>query len=145
VVTLARQWKPLEGFERRSGINLRRLLMSELIPYSTSSTEVAPTGVGALVERKADRLARKQVEQLQRTKRVGLARLEVQAQLESARAQAVGYVGQQAMQTVTMVSQLEGQLGAACPLAVSRLQGIADMTALSLAEVVSDAARKMGR
>ena len=108
--------------------------MSELIPYSTSSTEVAPTGVGALVERKADRLARKQVEQLQRTKRVGLAR-----------AQAVGYVGQQAMQTVTMVSQLEGQLGAACPLAVSRLQGIADMTALSLAEVVSDAARKMGR
>ena len=119
--------------------------MSELIPYSQQSSEVVPTGVGALVERKADRLARKQVEQLQRTKRVGLARLEVQAQLESARAQAVGYVGHQAMQTVAMVSQVEGQLGMACPLAVSRLQGIADMTALSLAEVVSDAARKMGR
>ena len=119
--------------------------MSELIPYSQQSSEVVPTGVGALVERKADRLARKQDEQLQRTKRVGLARLEVQAQLESARAQAVGYVGQQAMQTGAMVSQLEGQLGMACPLAVSRLQGIADMTALSLAEVVSDAARKMGR
>ncbi|MBK6502165.1 MAG: hypothetical protein IPG03_07280 [Candidatus Microthrix sp.] len=58
--------------------------MSELIPYSQQSSEVVPTGVGALVERKADRLARKQVEQLQRTKRVGLARLEVQAQLESA-------------------------------------------------------------
>ena len=68
--------------------------MSELIPYSQQSSEVAPTGVGALV---------------------------------------------------AMVSQLEGQLGAACPLAVSRLQGIADMTALSLAEVVSDAAQKLGR
>ena len=37
--------------------------MSELIPYSQHSSEVAPTGVGALVERKADRLARKQVAQ----------------------------------------------------------------------------------
>ena len=57
----------------------------------------------------------------------------------------MGWGGHGTMQTVAMVSQLEGQLGMACPLAVSRLQGIADMTALSLAEVVSDAARKMGR
>ena len=44
----------------------------------------------------------------------------------------IGFVGQQAMQAVTMVSQLEGQLGQACPLAVTRLQGIADITALSM-------------
>jgi hypothetical protein len=97
--------------------------MSELIPYSQQSSEVVPTGVGALVERKADRLARKQVEQLQRTKRVGLARLEMQAQLESARAQAVGYVGQQAMQTVAMVSQLEGQLGCCLPVGGVQVAG----------------------
>lgn len=47
------------------------------------------------------------------------------------------------MQAVTMVSQMEGQLGQACPLAVTRLQGIADMTALSIAQVVSDAARRI--
>lgn len=75
---------------------------------------------------------------------MGLARLEVQAQMESAKAHAVGYVGQQAMQAVTMVSQMEGQLGQACPLAVSRLQGIADMTALAIAQVVADSARKLG-
>jgi hypothetical protein len=49
------------------------------------------------------------------------------------------------MQAVTMVSQLEGQLGQACPLAVTRLQGLADMTALSIAQVVADSARKIGR
>lgn len=46
---------------------------------------------------------------------IGLARLEEKAQIESAKAHAVGYVGQQAMQTVTMVSQMEAQSGQACP------------------------------
>ncbi len=113
--------------------------MSELIPDSQQSSQVVPTGEGALVERSADRLPRKQVEELQRTERVGLARLarlEMQAQLASGWVQAVAQVGQRAVPTVSMVSQLDGQLRAAFPLAVSRLQGNADMTALSLAEVV---------
>ncbi|MBK7167370.1 MAG: hypothetical protein IPH81_19530 [Candidatus Microthrix sp.] len=120
--------------------------MSELIPYSQQSSEVAPTGVGALVERKADRLARKQVEQLQRTKRVGLARLEVQAQLESASGpggwlrRAAGHAD--GCHAGVPAGRTAGGLPAAGGV---QAPGIADMTALSLAEVVSDAARKMGR
>ena len=41
------------GFVRFKAHQPWRLLMSELIPYSQQSSEVAPTGVGALVERKA--------------------------------------------------------------------------------------------
>lgn len=75
---------------------------------------------------------------------VSLARIESQTLQQVAKVQAVGYVGQQAMQVVTMVSQMEQQLGAACPMAVTRLQGIADMTALSVAQVVADTARRLG-
>lgn len=106
---------------------------------------VAMSGGGGLVARRDDRAVARAVSGLQRSTEIGLARLEHQAQIESAKAHAVGYVGQQAMQAVTMVSQLEAQLGQACPMAVSRLQGIADMTALSIAQVVADSARKLGR
>ena len=111
--------------------------MSNLIPASG--------GTGNFLERREDRAVYRQISGLERSKAVGLARLEHQAELEAAKAHAVGYVGQQAMQAVTMLSQMEGQLGAACPLAVTRLQGIADMTALSIAQVVADSARKIGR
>jgi hypothetical protein len=49
------------------------------------------------------------------------------------------------MQAVAMMSQFEQQLGHACPLAVSRLQGIADMTAMGIAEVVADTVKVVGR
>ena len=106
--------------------------MSTLIPTS-----------GGFFDRRDDRILGRAIAGYERTKAVGLARIEQQAQIEAAKAHAVGYVGQQAMHAVTMVSQLEGQLGQACPLAVTRLQGIADMTALSIAQVVGDAARKI--
>jgi hypothetical protein len=60
------------------------------------------------------------------------------AQIESARVHAIAHVGQQAMFAVTTVSQLEGQLGTMCPMAVTRLQGLGDMTALAVAQVVAD-------
>lgn len=105
-------------------------MASDLTPYLSGS-------------RRADRTANRALTGYERTRAVGMARIEVQAELEASKVHAVGYVGQQAMQAVTMVSQLEGQLGQACPLAVTRLQGIADMTALSIAQVVGDAARKL--
>lgn len=109
--------------------------MSNLVPQS---------GYG-LATRREDRFMARTLHGLDRSKEIGLARLEQQAELEAARAHAAGYVGQQAMQAVTMVSQMEAQLGQACPMAVSRLQGLADMTALSIAQVVADSARKIGR
>lgn len=111
--------------------------MSSLIPSSGGPT--------SYVTRREDRVAGRQLARLELGKEVGLARIEQEAQIEAAKAHAVGYVGQQAMQAVTMVSQLEAQLGQACPLAVTRLQGLADMTALSIAQVVADSARKIGR
>lgn len=74
---------------------------------------------------------------------MAVATLEAKAQVESTRIHAVGYVGQQALQAVAMVSQLEGQLAQICPLATTRLQGIADMTALAIAQTVGDASRRL--
>jgi hypothetical protein len=109
----------------------------------TGSLVHVPTGSGRALARREDRALARQLDGLGRSTSVGLARIEAQAQLEAARAHAVGYVGQQAMHAVTMVSQLEGQLAQACPLATTRLQGVADMTALSIAQVVADAARRL--
>lgn len=109
--------------------------MSSLIPSHQSP--------GGLIQSRDERVLSRQLAHLERGRTVGIARLEVAAQVEAARVHAVGYVGQQAMQSVAMVSQLEGQLGQICPLAVSRLQGIADITALSIAQVVSDAHRRL--
>jgi hypothetical protein len=109
------------------------------------SNELVPSSVvGGVVERRESRTLSRQIGALERSKAVGLAKIEQQAQIQAAKAHAVGYVGQQAMQAVAMVSQMEGQLGHACPLAVTRLQGIADMTALSIAQIVADTARKVG-
>lgn len=109
------------------------------------TTDLMPLGgsSGRAVGRREDRVLARQLDVLDRTQTYYLARIEAQAQLEAAKAHAVGFVGQQAMQAVTMVSQLEGQLGTVCPLAVTRLQGIADLTALSIAQVVSDTARRL--
>jgi hypothetical protein len=105
-------------------------------------TELMPISGGQ--DRREDRLAKRAIAGYQRSGAVALAQIEQQAQIEAAKAHAIGFVGQQAMQAVTMVSQLEGQLGQACPLAVTRLQGIADITALSMAQVVADATRTIG-
>lgn len=108
-------------------------------------SNLIPSNGGSFADRREDKVVSRTLTGLERTKAVGMARIEVQAELEATKVHAIGYVGQQAMQAVTMVSQMEGQLGQACPLAVTRLQGLADMTALSMAQVVADAARKIGR
>lgn len=109
------------------------------------SSELIPSTTSRLVARRDDKTLSRHLVGLERSKTVALAKIEQQAQVEAAKAHAVGYVGQQAMHAVTMVSQLEGQLGQACPLAVTRLQGIADIAALSIAQVVADSARSVGR
>lgn len=111
--------------------------MSNLTHYSGSS-------VTGGVSRQQGRAITRSVGGLEVHKAVGLARIETAAQLEAAKVHAAGYIGQQAMQAVTMVSQLEGQLGTMVPLAVTRLQGIADITAVTIAGIVMDAGRRLG-
>lgn len=65
------------------------------------------------------------------------------AQVESAKLDALTALTGQAMQGVAMVSQLEQSLVAAVPHASGRLQAIADMHALSSAEVVAGAPRRL--
>lgn len=98
---------------------------------------------GGLAPRRDERLASRGLASLDLRREVAIARIESQAQVEAARVHAVGYVGQQALQAVAMVSQLEGQLGAICPLAVSRLQAVADMTALAVVQTITDAHRRL--
>lgn len=109
------------------------------------SNEIVPSQTrGSFLERR-DRVVERNLTGLERSRTIGLAQIEVHAQLEAAKVHAIGFVGQQAMQAVAMVSELEGQLAQACPLATTRLQGIADMTALSMAQVVAETARRIGR
>jgi len=69
-----------------------------------------------------------------------VARANAQADVKAAEVDAVAAVAQRAMQGVAFVSQVEQQLGQAVPLAVTRLQAIGDVAAMSLAQVVVDAA-----
>lgn len=72
------------------------------------------------------------------TTRKALTRLQQNTIIQTARVQAQAYVGREAMFAVADISELEGQLAALCPLATSRLEVIANMTALSIARTVSD-------
>ena len=108
------------------------------------SNELVPTGgMRGLVQRADQRSLVRELSTTERARALAEARVEAHAEIQSLKVQAVGYVGQQGLQAVAMLSQLEGQLGQAVPLAVTRLEGIANMTAMSIAQVVADTAWKL--
>lgn len=75
--------------------------------------------------------------------RLELARIDQEADLQAERLSALAYVGKRAMHEVTLLSQLEVQLSALVPPATPRLQGLGDITALAMADVVSETVRKV--
>lgn len=75
--------------------------------------------------------------------RLELARIDQEAELQAERLSSIAYVGKRALHELTMLSQLEVQLSALVPAATPRLQGIGDLTALAMADVVSDTVRKV--
>jgi hypothetical protein len=110
----------------------------------SNSDQLVPTGgMRGLVHKADQRGLTRELSTTERSRALAEARIEAHAEIQSLKAQAVGYVGQQGMQAVAMVSQLEGQLAQACPMAVTRLQGIGDMTAMAIAQVVIDTAWKL--
>lgn len=111
--------------------------MTNLVPQSG--------GLANFGERREDKALNRGLNGLERRTTMSLARIASDAKLAAARVHAIGYVGQEGLQTVAMLSQLEGLLGQAVPLAVTRLQGIADITALAIAEEVHASAREIGR
>ncbi len=76
---------------------------------------------------------------------IQLAQVHSQSDIQAAQVDAVAAVAQRAMQGVAFVSQIEQQLGQAVPIAVSRLQAIGDLAALSMGQVVTDTVTKLRR
>jgi hypothetical protein len=77
--------------------------------------------------------------------RLSLAGIERTADVQAGRVQSLAYVGKQAMHAVVMVSEVEQQLCRLVPEAAGRLSAIGDITALGLAEIVTDTARQVSR
>ncbi len=76
---------------------------------------------------------------------VAIARIDSTSDIETAKVDAVGSVGKRAMWIVADISQAEQQLGQLVPMAVSRLQAIGDVAALSAAEIVADLSGQLRR
>jgi hypothetical protein len=74
-----------------------------------------------------------------------LGHVEMEADLQVARVHGLAHVGKQALFAVSMVSELEGQLGQMAPEARDRLAGIADITAFGIAELVAETPRRVSR
>lgn len=105
---------------------------------------------GAMVPFDRCQLAPRELRRLGRTlssieqrRRTQLAAVEAQAEIEAAKVDAVAFVAQVAMHDVALLSQLEVQLSQLVPAATSRLQAIGDISALALAEVVTNTARRL--
>lgn len=106
--------------------------MSGLMPYA---------GGGGL-SRSDRRALRRELQVLDRRTTLRLAQNTLEADIQADRVQDVQYVGQQALHAATMVSALEASLAQVVPHAAPRLHAIADCTALALAQIVTDTARR---
>lgn len=105
--------------------------MSEMVPFG-----------GGLARRESHRVSR-ELSRMDGQGRLALAWINQEADLQAERVGAVGYVGKRAMHEVTMLSQLEVQLSALVPSPTPRLQGLGDLTALAMADVVSETVRRV--
>ena len=102
-----------------------------------SRGEILATGIMSVQSRAIARLqARTQME---------LAEVARQAALQVTRVEAVACVGRRAMFETALLTQTEASLAALVPLAASRLQALADVATLGIAEVVADTVRLVTR
>ena len=75
--------------------------------------------------------------------RLETAGVNAAADVQAAKARAIGYVARAGMHEVAIVSKVETCLATMVPLASGRLAAIGDMAALSIAEVVNDTPRQL--
>ena len=107
--------------------------MGSLIPSSQALTPRHVRGIG------------RELTTIDAQAEVAISRVESTSDVEAAKVDAVGSVGKRAMWVVADVSQAEQQLGQLVPIAVSRLQAIGDVTAMTAAEIVADLSGKLRR
>lgn len=104
------------------------------------SQELAPAGL--VPPRAARRLA------IQRSMREGQRQLAESAisdfaAVQHRRLQAAGCVGRAAMRQVALTCDVEGLLGRGSPLAVTKLEGISNLVALGIAEVLQSTMERL--
>lgn len=112
--------------------------MSDLTPVGPS------VGMEVLPARTA-RTMGKSLARLSARTELSIRSIEAQADIQSAKVEAVGFVGKRAMFVVSSVSQTEQQLAQMVPLATSRLLAIGDMVAFGAAEIVAETQSKLRR
>lgn len=104
-------------------------------------TELVPQRLTGRADRRAGRdLARVEAESRLMQIRIGRT-----ADIQALRVNSLAYVGRQALHAAAMVSETEQQLCRLVPEAEGRLRAIADITALGLAEIVSDTVQRVSR
>jgi hypothetical protein len=103
-------------------------------------SDIQPYTVTSLATRSGRQLAR-----IDAMTAIREAHIEAEAQILAAKTDAANYVGGRAMQNVALLSQMEQHLALAVPQASGRLAAIADMTALTMSGIVSDAACRLRR
>jgi len=104
-------------------------------------SEIVPLGCG-LAGREARALGR-QLARVDGHAKVELARIDAESTLQAARVHGAVDVTRQAMHGVTFISELEAQLGDLVPEARDRIQGIANIGCLTIAEIVTETSRRV--
>jgi len=104
-------------------------------------SDLVPSRLGGREHRQIGR----ELSRIDGTRRIELARVEQAAELQTARVHSLGFVGKQALHAAAMVSEVEQQLCRLVPEASGRLTAIADITALGLAEIVTDTVRRVSK
>ena len=108
--------------------------MSDLVPF---------TNARPALRRSESRQLSRDLAVINTQTRVEIACIEAAADIQATRTDAITYVARRGMQNVAMLSQLEQQLAALVPMASGRLAAIGDMSAVAIAEVVTDTARRI--
>jgi hypothetical protein len=90
-----------------------------------------------------DRRVGRELAKLDAQSRLALAHVEASADVQVARVHRLAYVGKQALHAAALVSEVEQQLCRVVPEASGRLTAIGDITALGLAEIVTDSVRQV--
>src|SRR5437763_9055142 len=98
--------------------------MSQLVPHRLNGRE--------------DRRVNRELALLDGQARSSLARVELTADIHTARVHGLAHVGRQALHAAALVTETEEQLSRLVPAAGTRLTAIGDITTLGLGQLVAD-------
>lgn len=80
-----------------------------------------------------------------RSTSLAIAHIQAREDIQAAAVEALVSVTQRGLQGVAFISQVEQQLAQVVPVAAPRLQGIADIGALGISQVIMQSANKLRR